>query len=62
MGQACDLSLFRLNDIAEPSDLAQFDGIKIGYIGFLTQMMLNIKLLIEVAKKKQEWQIILVGP
>ncbi|MGK0446486.1 MAG: glycosyltransferase involved in cell wall biosynthesis [Polaribacter sp.] len=62
VGQGCDLSLFRLNDVAEPSDLAQIVGIKIGYIGFLTQMRLNIKLLIEIAKKKQDWQIILVGP
>jgi glycosyltransferase involved in cell wall biosynthesis len=62
VGQGCDLELFKPNDVAEPTDLAKIKGIKIGYIGFLTEMRLDINLLIEIAKTKTDWQIILVGP
>jgi teichuronic acid biosynthesis glycosyltransferase TuaH len=62
VGQGCDLELFKPNLVAEPADLAKIQGIKIGYIGFLTEMRLNIRLLVEIAKTKSEWQIILVGP
>jgi teichuronic acid biosynthesis glycosyltransferase TuaH len=62
VGQGCDLELFKPNDVLEPLDLAQIKGIKIGYIGFLTEMRLNIQLLVEIAKNKTDWQIILVGP
>ncbi len=62
VGQGCDLELFKPNEVVEPSDLAKIKGVKIGYIGFLTEMRLNIHLLVEIAKTKTDWQIILVGP
>ncbi len=62
VGQGCDLELFRPNEVSEPIDLAKIKGVKIGYIGFLTEMRLNIHLLVEIAKIKTDWQIILVGP
>jgi glycosyltransferase involved in cell wall biosynthesis len=62
VGQGCDLELFKPNEVAEPTDLAKIKGVKIGYIGFLTEMRLNINLLVEIAKTKTDWQIILVGP
>jgi teichuronic acid biosynthesis glycosyltransferase TuaH len=62
VGQGCDLELFKLNEVKEPKDLAKIKGVKIGYIGFLTEMRLNIPLLVEIAKTKTDWQIILVGP
>lgn len=62
VGQGCDLELFKPNEVAEPADLAKIKGVKIGYIGFLTEMRLNIHLLVEIAKTKTDWQIILVGP
>jgi glycosyltransferase involved in cell wall biosynthesis len=62
VGQGCDLELFKPNGVAEPKDLSKIKGIKIGYIGFLTEMRLNINLLLEIAKTKTDWQIILVGP
>jgi glycosyltransferase involved in cell wall biosynthesis len=62
VGQGCDLELFKPNDVAEPKDLSRIKGVKIGYIGFLTEMRLNIKLLAKIAKTKTDWQIILVGP
>ena len=62
VGQGCDLELFKPNEVVEPADLAKIKGVKIGYIGFLTEMRLNIHLLVEIAKNKTDWQIILVGP
>lgn len=62
VGQGCDLELFKPNDVAQPTDLAKIKGVKIGYIGFLTEMRLNINLLAEIAKTKTNWQIVLVGP
>lgn len=62
VGQGCDLELFKPTDVEEPSDLAKIKGIKIGYIGFLTEMRLNIDLLVEIAKTKTDWQLVLVGP
>lgn len=62
VGQGCDLELFKPNEVLEPQDLSKIKGIKIGYIGFLTEMRLNINLLAEIAKTKTDWQIILVGP
>lgn len=62
VGQGCDLELFKLNEVAEPADLEKIKGIKLGYIGFLTDMRLNINLLVEIAKTKTHWQIVLVGP
>lgn len=62
VGQGCDLELFKPNEVPEPKDLSKIKGVKIGYIGFLTEMRLNINLLAEIAKTKTDWQIILVGP
>jgi hypothetical protein len=45
-----------------PQDLAKNKGVKIGCIGFLTEMRLHIVLLAEIAKITTDWQIILVGP
>jgi 2',3'-cyclic-nucleotide 2'-phosphodiesterase (5'-nucleotidase family) len=58
VGQGCDLELFKPNDVAEPQDIVKIKGVKIGYIGFLTEMRLNIDLLADVAITKPDWQII----
>jgi teichuronic acid biosynthesis glycosyltransferase TuaH len=62
VGQGCDLELFKPNRDAEPIDLVKIKGIKIGYVGYLTEIRLNIDLLLNIAKSKPEWQIVLVGP
>ncbi|MDG1475967.1 MAG: glycosyltransferase, partial [Vicingaceae bacterium] len=62
VGQGCDLTIFKPNGVAEPTDLANIKGVKIGYIGFLTAMRLNIGLLVDVAKAKKDCQFVLVGP
>ena len=64
VGQGCDVSMF--NDIKDTITVAkEFKGIKgpvIGYVGSLTKLRLDIKLLEYIAKKRQDWSIVLVGP
>lgn len=63
VGQGCDLSIF--NPEAEyplPEDLRNIPGPIIGYIGALLALRLDINLLEELAAKRPEWSIVLVGP
>ena len=63
IGQGCDLSIFNPEvDAIKPKDLRTISGPIIGYIGFLTAMRLDIDLLVKLAHKQPDWQIVLVGP
>jgi UDP-galactopyranose mutase len=45
----------------EPDDQRDIAGIKIGFYGVIDERF-NISLIREVAEKKPEWQLILIGP
>ncbi len=63
VGQGCDTEMFHvLPDRNIPSDLKSIRGVKIGYVGALSNLRLDIKCLINIATKKPEWQLVLVGP
>lgn len=63
VGQGCELDLFiEFNSTELPKDIQSIPGIKIGYVGALIGLRLNVDLLIEIAKFKAEWSIVLVGP
>lgn len=64
VGQGCDLELFddSNNTIQIPSDLDVIEGPRIGYVGSLTTLRLDIGLLEFIAKNRPEWSIVLVGP
>lgn len=63
VGQGCELDLFfDFNSDEPPKDISPIMGIKIGYIGALIGLRLNIDLLVEIAKSRPEWSLILVGP
>jgi glycosyltransferase involved in cell wall biosynthesis len=64
VGQGCDTTLFndRERDIKVPKDLENIPGPRIGYVGFLSSRRLNIEILVQVAKNRPEWSIVLVGP
>lgn len=47
--------------IAEPDDLKNILHPRIGYVGALLSLRLDLKLLIEMAKIKPEWNFVLVG-
>ncbi|MEA3317937.1 MAG: glycosyltransferase [Bacteroidota bacterium] len=64
VGQGCDVSLFNddIHNYAIPNDISNIGKPIIAYVGFLTSIRLDIKLLINIAKRKPDWNIVLVGP
>lgn len=63
VGQGCELDLFmEFKSDLLPNDVQSIPGLKIGYVGALSGMRLDIPLLIEIAKAKTNWSLILVGP
>lgn len=63
IGQGCDLSLFDPGKQYErPADLPPANAPLIGYVGALTAMRLDPEILLEISRKKPDWQIVLVGP
>ncbi len=63
VGQGCELDLFMKYTSTElPIDVQQITGLKIGYVGALSGLRLDIALLVEIAKAKPNWSILLVGP
>lgn len=64
VGQGCDVSLFsdKDNKIPIPEDMSGFKKPVIGYVGFLSSRRLDIELLVFMAKKRPQWNIVLVGP
>lgn len=63
VGQGCELDLFTEFAATElPKDVQHIPGLRIGYVGALSGMRLDIALLVEIAKAKPNWSILLVGP
>ena len=63
IGQGCDFSQFNPETIKDvPEVLEKIPHPRIGYVGALLKLRLDIDLLVNIAKKKPEWQIVLVGP
>jgi glycosyltransferase involved in cell wall biosynthesis len=63
IGQGCDFTLFNPDIIDSiPTDLERIPHPRIGYVGALLNLRLDIDLLINIAEQKPEWQIVLVGP
>ncbi len=64
VGQGCDVSLFNdtKNHIEPAEDLKSFLHPIIGYVGALSGRRLDIGLLAYIARKRPEWNIVLVGP
>jgi teichuronic acid biosynthesis glycosyltransferase TuaH len=63
VGQGCDTEMF--NGFLEriiPEDLLSIKGEKIGYVGALNSLRLDITCLEYIAKERPDWQIVLVGP
>jgi glycosyltransferase involved in cell wall biosynthesis len=47
---------------AIPADMANIPGFRIGYTGFLTDLRLDINLLLAIARYRPDWSLVLVGP
>lgn len=64
IGQGCDLSMYNDKDgkLKIPDDLVNIKKPVIGYVGFLTEIRLDIEVLVYIAEQKPEWSLVLVGP
>jgi teichuronic acid biosynthesis glycosyltransferase TuaH len=63
IGQGCEIEAFD-SDLSYdlPYDMNGIESPTIGYVGFLTTMRLDIKLIRLIAVSRPNWNVILVGP
>jgi len=63
VGQGCDLDIFieGINAPA-PEDVLQVSKPRIGYVGALQSLRLDMDLLYHIATARPDWNLILVGP
>ncbi|WP_159467674.1 glycosyltransferase [Dyadobacter sp. 3J3] len=63
VGQGCDLDIF-LEGINSrvPKDMVSVKGPRIGYVGALQSLRLDLDLLHHIAVTRPDWTIVLVGP
>jgi len=63
VGQGCDVSEFNPTKISTiPNDIVNIKKPIIGYIGALLTVRLDIDIILHIAKTRQDWNIVLVGP
>lgn len=62
VGQGCELEEFVKGNYEVPDDMKSIKGPIIGYCGALLEMRLDIKLIFDIANKRKDWKIVLVGP
>jgi glycosyltransferase involved in cell wall biosynthesis len=62
IGNGFDTDQYNYNILLpEPEDLKNISHPRIGYVGALLSLRLDLKLLIEMAKIKPEWSFVLIG-
>jgi len=63
IGQGCELDIFKSDSNFPPiAAIAHLSGPKIGYVGALQSIRLDIDLIGHLARQRPDWNIILVGP
>jgi glycosyltransferase involved in cell wall biosynthesis len=63
IGQGCELDIFSSSGTFAPvPEIESLSGPKIGYVGALQSIRLDIELIAYIALQRPEWNIILVGP
>jgi glycosyltransferase involved in cell wall biosynthesis len=63
VGQGCDLTMFtNRDDLAIPEDIAAINGPRIGYVGALESLRLDLGIIEHIALQHPDWSIVLVGP
>ncbi len=63
VGQGCDVSAFKPEKVtAIPEDIKNIKTPIVGYIGALLTVRLDIEIIIHIAKQRQDWNVVLVGP
>lgn len=63
IGQGCALDRYQAHrTYEEPADLTAVPYPRIVYVGFLTSLRLDLKLLTTLARQRPQWSLVLVGP
>lgn len=63
VGQGCDLEAFMAGKgAAEPPDMAAIARPRLGYVGSLQSVRLDMELLQQLAVNRPDWTLVLVGP
>ncbi|MCF8302746.1 MAG: glycosyltransferase [Bacteroidales bacterium] len=63
VGQGCDLELFNPETVTKlPDDIKQIPSPRIGYMGSLRSIRLDIEKLKYAATQKTDWNFVFVGP
>lgn len=63
IGQGCDFSLFKEEDeFPVPEDIKKIPRPLIGYVGAVSSLRLDPGLIGYLAKERNDWSIVLVGP
>lgn len=62
IGQGFDQSLFNNKDHCPPEELREIRRPIIGYVGVLHSSRLDIELIQNIACKRHDWSLVLVGP
>jgi teichuronic acid biosynthesis glycosyltransferase TuaH len=63
IGQGCNLTLFNpAVNHPVPEDMRTIKGPIIGYVGAITHHRIDSTIIMHIAKARQEWNIVLVGP
>jgi len=63
IGQGCELDIFTDHNNFPPiAALDHLKGPKIGYVGALQSIRLDIDLIAHIAQQRPDWNIVLVGP
>lgn len=63
VGQGCDLNLYDKSKLPSlPEDLASITKPIIGYTGALYSLRLDLDILLNIARSKPEWSLVLIGP
>lgn len=63
VGQGCDLDIFMAaGESPEPADISTIARPRIGYVGALQSIRLDMELLEYIAQQRPDWNIVLVGP
>ncbi|MFC7669775.1 hypothetical protein ACFQT0_22185 [Hymenobacter humi] len=63
IGQGCVLSLYQADAVYDrPADLPPAGAPIIGYTGYLTEIRLDIELLVTIARQRPQWNLVLIGP
>jgi glycosyltransferase involved in cell wall biosynthesis len=63
IGQGCSLSVFNPDhNYPIPDDLQGIPHPIIGYVGAIVNLRIDIRILLEIARSRPEWHIVMVGP